>query len=272
MYREIKLLLATLIISSASSLFAISIGTAKKPPDGFYLLNYIIDYRADEVTDKNKNTSLDSFGLRVSQYSLRPLFYKDNFVYFATISLVDKEIAYYNSHKQGLGDISLAIGYFLPFDNIDMGPVLQVTLPSGQYDKNSLNNIGSGTYAIKPEFYVNKIFSKFMLDAAIKYSIKFENHETGIKDGNEVKIESVLAYMYSKKLMFGPSFTYSKSDDKELNGVKINNSDTMIYKIGADIKYPFNKRVGLLLNVMKDIESKNTVKGTTFMLRVSIAF
>ena len=267
-----KTIIFGLLFSITTSIHAITIGTAKHLPDGIYLVNYLFNYQSKKLNDSNKNVKLDNFNLNYTQYIFRPIYYKNNFVYFVTIPFIHKKIGYFNSSKSSLGDSFAAVGYFLPIEDIDIAPVLQIKFPFGEFDKNSNNNIGSDTYSIHPELYINKSFESFELDAVIKYVINFKNTQTGIKNADIFKLESVIGYKASNKLKYGPSFSYSKSHKKEIDGVKIDNSEVINLKVGADIKYFFNKRTDLLFNFMQDIDSKNTTKGFSSMLRVMFIF
>ena len=180
-----------------------------------------------------------------------------------TIPLERKELGLFESTKYGLGDSYLGIGYFLPINSINILPILQVKFPLGNFNKNDQNNIGTGTYSVHPELYINKMFPSFMLDASIEYTINFTNGETNIKMGNRLNLETVFAYIYSTDIMFGPSILYTHSKHQKLNGNSIHGTNTHNLFIGADILYSINKKTKLIFNLMKDTQSKNSPKGTT---------
>lgn len=259
------------LLFSSSQLFAVNLASAVHYPDGLYLLTTLTKYTSKTLTNNNEDTEIENFDLDFSQILFQPIYYHGNLVYAATIPLVKQKLGFLDSTEYGVGDSFFAMGYFLPIESINILPVLQVKLPIGNFDKDNINNIGSGAYAIQPELYINKSFGAFMLDVVGRYEINFTNSDTQIKDGNTLYLEAVLGYSITPQLMVGPSVFHLSSDNIQVNGAKIRNSKVSNLQVGGDILYTLNESTAFILNVMKDVKSKNTTKGimTNFMLILS---
>lgn len=251
----------TLFISLQSNLHAVFIGAGAHYPDGYYVLNTLNSYNADILTDSNGKIQTNDLDLTHTQLITQGFYYTGNFVYFITIPLEKKKIGLFNETKQGLGDSYLGVGYFIENSFMNILSVLQVKFPLGRFDKNAKNNIGTGAYSLHPELYLNKTFSSFMLDVSIEGAINFQENDANIKIGDRLNIESVLAYIYTPSIMFGPSFLYTHSKKQELQGKAIDGTNTQNIFMGVDLLYSVNEDVNFIANIMKDVKSKNSPKG-----------
>ena len=128
---------------------------------GTYFLTYSSVYIADETTDKNGNTGNRDYGYFNAQELLRLCYYSSDFVATALVPVGYTDIHSMNQNSSGLGDINLGAGYFLPFKQIDILPMIFVEFPTGEYNASKAANIGSNQYDIKPMIFLYKSFRRF---------------------------------------------------------------------------------------------------------------
>ncbi len=240
-------------------------------PEGYYLALYPSWYSSDKITDNHGNNADDNFGLDLSMLLLRPTLYTENFVINAIIPVGYKSIDSLNDRDSGIGDIIVGGGYFLPIMWADIVPVLQIKMPAGSFDEDDLVNLGNGQYDIQTEIYLFKSIDKFSFDFALKYWFRFENHDTDLKPGNEVHAEALVTYGLSEKFRLGPSFSFTKSADQEMNGHK--QRDTALKKLSMGCEFVYQaSNAQYLLDVIVDMESENYTKGLLISGRICIPF
>jgi len=181
---------------------------------GLYFLTYTSLYAADEITDKQGQAVKKDFGYLNIQETLRLCYYSPNFV--VTVLM---PFSYANTHSlhqdsAGLGDISLGAGYFLPFKQIDILPMLFVKFPTGEYDASKAVNIGTNQYDIKPTVFLYKTLGNFSIDASAKYHFRLKNEDTGVSPGDEFHLQCLFGYSLNDQFKLGPSLNWMISKEK----------------------------------------------------------
>jgi len=238
---------------------------------GAYFLTYTSVYTADEFTDKNGNTLKKDYGFLNAQELLRFCYYSSDFVATAVVPVGIMDINSMNQNSSGLGDINLGAGYFLPFKQIDILPILFVEFPTGEYNAAKAANIGSNQYDIKPMIFLYKSFGDFSIDAGVKYYFRLKNETTKVLPGDELYVQCLLGYNVTDKFKLGPSINWMISGDKELNGVKVNNSARETLSVGADVYYRFSW-LKLTFTYLYDVHTENSPKGHLFQLKTTYHF
>jgi len=238
---------------------------------GAYFLTYSSVYTADETTDKNGNTSKRDYGFFNAQELLRLCYYSSDFVTTALVPFGDTDIHSMNQNSSGLGDINLGAGYFLPFKQIDILPMIFVEFPTGVYNSSKAANIGSNQYDIKPMIFIYKAFGDFSIDAAVKYYFRLKNETTNVLPGDELYVQCLLGYNITDKFKLGPSLNWMISKDKEQNGVIVSNSARESLSVGADIYYRFSW-LSVTFTYLYDVHTENSPKGHFFQLKTVYRF
>jgi hypothetical protein len=251
--------------------FAVNFYDGARAKQGTYFLTYSSFYTADELTDKNGNISKKDLGLSSAQELLRLCYYSPDFVATALIPFGYMDINSLNQNSSGPGDINLGIGYFLPFKQVDILPMIFVELPTGEYNASKAANIGSNQYDIKPVIFLHKTFGDFSLDAAAKYFFRLKNETTGVLLGDEFYLQCLLGYNLTDKFKLGPSINWMISKDKEQNGVAMSNSARETLSVGADVYYRFSW-LSATFTYLYDVYTENSTKGHFFQLKTVYRF
>lgn len=238
---------------------------------GTYFLTYSSVYKADEATDKNGNTSNRDYGFFNAQELLRLCYYSPDFVATALIPAGYMDSNFLHQNSSGLGDINLGAGYFLPFKQVDILPMIFVEFPTGVYNASKAVNIGSNQYDIKPMIFIYKSFGDFSIDAAVKYYFRLKNNTTDVLPGDELYLQCLLGYNLTDKLKLGPSINWMISKDKEQNGVIVSNSARETLSVGADVYYRFSW-LSVTFTYLYDVHTENSSKGHFFQLKTVYRF
>ncbi len=264
------LIVVFILMTTSAPARAVSYGDGMHAPDGTYFVMYPFWLTADKITDGNGNTALDNMGIDMSGVAFKVLHYTGDMVYVALAPVGELEVDALDDRSSGLGDVVLGAGYFLPIKWADILPAIQFKIPTGPYDDDDAVNFGHGQWDIMLETYLFKVVGKWCYDAALKYWVRLENRESGWKPGNEFRAEGLVTYGFSDKVRFGPAATYVRGSDGEQDGTRFYNSALEKISFGGSAIYHHSPKLLLSLDVMHDVETKNSAEGTFSFLRISI--
>jgi hypothetical protein len=250
---------------------AVNFYDGARAKQGAYFLTYSSVYTADETTDKNGSTSKKDYGLVSEQELLRFCYYSPDFVTTVLIPAGGMDIHSLHQNSSGLGDINLGAGYFLPFKQVDILPMIFVEFPTGEYNASKAVNIGSNQYDIKPMIFLYKSFGDFSIDAAVKYYFRLKNNTTDVSPGDELYLQCLLGYNLTDKLKLGPSINWMISKDKEQHGVSVSNSARETLSLGADVYYRFSW-LSVTFTYLYDVHTENSPKGHFFQIKTVYLF
>ncbi len=251
--------------------FSVDFYDGARAPQGNYFLTYSYVYTADEMTDKNGNTSKSNVGLVNAEELLRFCYYSPDFVATALVPTGFIDIQSLNQNSSGLGDINLGVGYFLPFKQIDILPMIFVEFPTGQYNASKAVNIGSNQYDIKPMIFLYKSFGDFSIDAAVEYYFRLKNETTNVLPGDELYVQCLLGYNITDKFKLGPAINWMISKDEEQNGVAVSGSARETLSVGAEVYYHFSW-LSVAFTYLYDVHTENSPKGHFFQLKTVYHF
>ncbi|MEN6488961.1 MAG: transporter [Smithella sp.] len=264
------LLLALILTLTFNRAFAVNFYDGARAK-GNYLLSYTSVYLADETTDSKGKKSRDNYNLTKVEELFRWSYYTGDFVASALVPVDYMSVGSLDQESSGLGDIIIGTGYFLPFKQADVLPMVFVKLPTGKYSADKAVNIGSNQYDVRPMIFLYKDLGKFSIDAVAKYFIRFQNPDTNVSPGNEFHLQGLVGYNVTDRFKIGPSVNWMISRCKEVNGTKVADSSRETLSMGADIYYRFSK-ISLTANYLCDVYTENSTKGHFFQLKAVYRF
>lgn len=271
MKKIIPILLLTLLLTITSNkAFAVNFYDGARA-EGNYFLSYTSVYLADETTSSNGKKSRDNYNLTKAEELFRWSYYTGDFVASALVPFDYMSVGSLDQDSSGLGDIIVGTGYFLPFKQVDILPMVFVKFPTGEYHADKSVNIGSNQYDVRPMIFLYKDLGKFSIDAVVKYFIRFKNPDTNVSPGNEFHLQGLVGYNVTDRFKIGPSVNWMISRDKEVNGIKVADSARETVSVGADIYYRFSK-ISLTATYLCDIYAENSTKGHFFQLKAVYRF
>ena len=239
--------------------------------EGLYFLTYSSLYYADKTTDAQGKTSKKDYGYSKLEELFRVCYYKKDLVLTAFLPLGRIKSEFYHGSSQGVGDINLGAGYFLPVKDIDLLPMLFVKFPTGEYDSQKSVNYGANQYDIKPALFLYKAINRFSIDGAAKYFFRVENRSTGVSAGDELYLQLLLGWQFNNKFKAGPSLNWMQSGKQVVNGTKVGASQRELFSAGADLYFRFSS-FSATFTYLRDLRVKNTVKGDFFQLKTCYKF
>ncbi|MEN6374360.1 MAG: transporter [Smithella sp.] len=264
------LLLALILTLTSNKAFAVNFYDGARAK-GNYFLSYTSVYLADETTNSKGKKSRDNYDLTKAEELFRWSYYTGDFVASALVPVAHMSVGSLDQESSGLGDILVGAGYFLPFKQADILPMVFVKFPTGEYHADKSVNIGSNQYDVRPMVFLYKNLGKFSIDAVAKYFIRFQNPDTNVSPGNEFHLQGLLGYNVTDRFKLGPSVNWMISRCKEVNGVKVADSSRELLSMGADIYYRFPK-ISLTATYLYDVYTENSTKGHFFQLKAVYRF
>ena len=263
--------LLVILFFTVISLYGVMIGTGKKHPDGTFLIaNYFINYQADIITDNSKKEIVKDYGLNVNTYIFKPVYYGKEFVFNFSLPYTKITRESTNETKYGLGDISIAAGYFIPNDFGDLVIVSNLLIPSAKYDKSDRTalQLSKNRYEIQEELYFFKpvvtTSIPFLIDAAAYYTYRFNDLDTDQQNGYYYGFDLTLSKIESNSLFYGPAINYKKYNKE---GLIVQNEGSEKYQIGFNVLKKLNKSDSITFEYVKDVLVSNTFQGERTMIR-----
>jgi hypothetical protein len=264
-------ILMCLMFTAPNIAVAVNFYDGARAKQGTYFLTYTSVYTADETTDKDGNTAKNDFGLLSAQELIRFCYYSPDFVTTVLVPYGYTEINSMDQDSSGLGDINIGAGYFLPFKQVDILPMIFVEFPTGEYDASKAANIGSHQYDIKPVMFLHKTWGNYSIDAAAKYFFRLKNETANVLPGDEFYLQFLLGYNLTDKFKIGPSVNWMISRDKEQNGVTLKDSARETLSMGADVYYRFSW-LSVTFTYLYDLYTENSPQGHFFQLKTVYRF
>jgi len=263
------LLLLSLIIPRPCQ--AVNFYDGVKAPKGHYVLTYSSYYTADKTTNVDGIVNYNDYDYRKNEETIRYCYYSPDLVLTALVPSGHVHSGVYRMSSQGIGDINLGAGYFLPFKQADVLPALFVKLRNGAYESGKAVNYGTNQYDIKPTVFLYKALGRFSVDAAAKYYFRTQNRATKVSPGDELYLQCLLGFQLNKMFKAGPSFNWMGSTSQKNNGTKVSGSKRESLSIGGDL-YMRLPICSVTFTYLRDIRSKNTTRGDFFQIKTTTKF
>ncbi|NTV49957.1 MAG: hypothetical protein HGA20_09980 [Geobacteraceae bacterium] len=255
------------------------------PPPGMYYLNYLTHYSADRLNDKDGNRVPIDFHVNVSVNVMRPLYMSSVQVgggtlgFYTIIPLVDisgtgTAGAVKDRTKSGLGDISVGSLVAWHGKNWHTAAGLDVTMPTGQYDKAESFNIGRNYWTFQPVLAGTLLTDEGLeLSAKVMYDINTKNTDTEYASGQEFHFDYATAYHMGPWTMGATGYFYKQVTNDEANGVKVGTDGYkgQVFAVGPTIKYDY-KNMSLEAKYQKEMLVENRPEGDKYWLKLIWAF
>jgi len=271
MFKNWILFVISLLFLFPPSCRAVNFYDGARAGKGLYFLTYSSLYYADKTTDKKGKTAKSDYDYLKSEEMLRFCYYSPEAVFTVLAPFGRVSSGFYDTDSTGIGDVNLGAGHFLPFQKADILPMLFVKFPTGEYDSGKSVNYGTNQYDFKPTVFIYKALGKFSLDAAVKYYFRTENPATDISPGDELHLQCLLGWQFSKKFKAGPSVNWMRSNEQENYGLKVSGTEREALSLGADVYFRL-PTFSLTLTYLHDISSENFAKGDFFQVKTCYKF
>lgn len=260
--------------------------TGALPPAGLYYLNYLTHYSADRLNDADGDKLPVDFDLNATANVSRFVYMTEHKLFggdygmYLNIPLVDISATLTtpggssSATTSGLGDIvisPLLIGWHSK--NYHSGFALEATVPTGDYDKNRLVNLGRNYWNLQLVYAGTYLSDNgFELSGKFMYDYNFENDDTDYQSGQEFHFDYAAALHRGPWAFGAAGYYYQQVTEDDGSGV----TDSDGYKgralaVGPVVKYDY-KNMSLEARYQKEMLVENRPEGDKFWLKLVWAF
>ena len=265
------------------------------PPPGFYLIDYTFFYSAHKFKgyggEELKNPPFGGFSMEYYGNVIRPVFVtKKRFLGAVVgmdmgIPLVHKHLKShsFNASNGGLGDIGICpVWLAWPGRIFHIIFSADFFLPTGEYDKRDIANLGNNHYTFEPLLGVTAFLPRgFNVSMGLMYDIHSKNHDyidprtgkdTWYRPGHNLHIDYSIGYQAAKNFQVGLNGCYWEDiTDDEMGGEKIKDSRGQAFSIGPGLIFNTGK-LSVTLKSQFETSVKNRPQGNITWLKLIYAF
>ena len=167
--------------------------TAALPPPGTYFMNYLNYYRATSLKDGSGRDAMPKFDLNAVANVFRFVHVSERQILgaswgmhiFLPLAYVDVDATPGSDSRSGLGDIlfsPMVLGWH--FKNFHVVAAVDTYVPTGEYDKNRLANIGRHYWTFEPACAVTYLADNgFEVSGKFMYDFNLKNSDTDYRSG-----------------------------------------------------------------------------------------
>jgi len=253
------------------------------PPPGLYYVNYLVYYTSDRLNDKSGNKIPIDFHVNASANASRILYMSDKEFLggqlgaYAILSLVhlSANTSVGSKSKVGIGDITA--GPVLAWHinkNLHAATALDITAPTGAYNKNDIANIGRNYWTFEPKAAVTYLSdSGFELTTEFMYDFNTENTATKYTSGQEFHIDYATGYQIGSWKFGAEGYFYKQVTNDHGPGTAANDGNKgQVFAVGPGIKYDFKSGGFLEVKYVKEMFAENKSEGDKFVAKFVIPF
>jgi hypothetical protein len=172
--------------------------------------------------------------------------------------------------KSGLGDMTVGVGLgYHHSPQLHSAVALDLILPTGDYDKNNLANIGRNYASIEPVYVLTYVDPKgFNGDMRIGYLVNRRNKDTNYASGDEWHLDYAAGWGLGNGWTMGVGgYLRQQTGLDEKDGVKLPNSKTSGMAIGPNLKYDSGKGWFVTAKWQFETKVKNGTEGNALWLK-----
>ncbi|MGO4003379.1 SphA family protein [Pseudomonas fluorescens] len=253
--------------------------TGYLPPPGTYLVNYNTLYSANSF--KNSSPVFDDFEVATFASIARLIHVTDKkilggnwamhaFLVYADVNV--KNLAGNSQRQRGIGDLiidPIAIGWHLGNWNVVVG--VDMYLPTGNYDKNDLANIGRNYVTLEPlvDFtYLNDQGYEFSMKTM--FGFNFENNATNYRSGNELHADFVAAKHVGQWAFGVGGYAYQQVSGDSGEGAIFGDFKGRAMALGPQVAYTAKNGVNIAARFQHEFDVKNRPEGDKLWLNFTL--
>lgn len=257
------------------------------PPPGLYYLNYLTHYSANRLNDKDGNKLPVDFHVNATANVFRLIYMTDktflggNLGFYGIVPMVSlggtlspaPGVSLART-KSGIGDVS-----FSPLlvawhgKNWHAASGLDITAPTGGFDKDEAFNIGRNYWTFQP-IVAGTVLTDEGLEVSAKVMLDFntENKATHYRSGQELHVDYAAAYHTGPWTFAGQGYAYKQITKDRADGAAANDGNKgQVLAVGPAVKYDFG-RVSAEVKYQKEMLAENRSEGDKYWIKLISAF
>lgn len=253
------------------------------PPPGFYGMAYMQHYEADDLNGNDGKSLPIDFKLRANVIAPRFVWVTEQKVLggdlavAVTAPLVDLKVSVNgeSDRKQELGDIIVGSGLGYHYsDKFHAVYAVDVIVPTGQYDKNDMVNIGRNYWAIQPVAAFSYVDPAGLnVDVKAMYDFNMENPDTDYKSGQEVHADFAVGWGLNNGWVVGVGgYAYTQTTDDEVDGSRVKDNKGKAFAIGPSIKYSSPDGWFVTAKWQQEQSVRNRPEGEAYWIKLAVPF
>lgn len=248
------------------------------PPPGLYGMMFAQHYTAGQLNDKNGNRVPLNFKLTADVIAPRIIWVTNQKVlggdlaFHAILPLVNLDVTAGNAsqRKSGLGDITtgFSLGYHHS-EKLHTLAGIDVFLPTGDYNKSDLTNIGRNYWAAEPVYIITYLDPKgFNADIKMGYTVNRKNNDTNYTSGQEFHFDYALGWGLNNGWTVGAGgYYYQQTTSDQKNGADLADSKGRAFAIGPSVKYDSGKGWFVTAKWQKEMAVRNRPQGDALWIK-----
>jgi len=177
-----------------------------------------------------------------------------------------------NDDASGVADVVIGVNEAFHSKNRHIIVGIDVTTPTGDYNKNDIANLGKNHYTIEPYALTHYITDTgFEIGAKFMYDYNTENNDTDYKSGQEFHIDYIMGQHFGPYNVGLGGYLYKQITDDKQNGSEIEDYRAQAAGIGPVFKYDY-KSASFTVKYVKDFAVENTSGGDQYWFKINYAF
>ncbi len=253
------------------------------PPPGLYGMVFATQYNATKLKDNSGNDVAPGvFSLKANVVAGRIAWVPGikalggDLVAHAIVPVVDLKVTAPNGvsgSKSGIGDITTGVGVgYHHSPNLHSVVAFDFFLPTGEYDKNSVANVGRNHLAYEPVYAISYIDpTGFNGDVKMGYIMNKRNTATDFKSGDEFHFDYAAGWGVGNGWTVGVGGYYLNqvSDDKAGSNYAgpPSTGKAHAFAIGPSVKYDSGKGWFATLKYQQESSVRNAAQGNQLWLK-----
>jgi hypothetical protein len=263
-----------------------TIDPALMPPPGTSLwLNYITYYMADQFNNSNGDSAVPGYRVSAVAEAARLLHTWtaiDGVAWTSGIVLVandaNLDVPHRSGSGDGLGDLVIQpVLLTVAFGDLHVLGGFDVSLPTGNYNKDNLVNPGLNYTTVAPQVALTWLPTReleFSLFSIAGFNSK--NQQTHYTSGNYFDIDYAIGYRPIPSLhaleFSVVGYWLDQFTDDELNGSQyLDGHRSRVVAVGPQVRYQFTKG-GFALKWLREISAENRPQGERLQLQFAVPF
>jgi Protein involved in meta-pathway of phenol degradation len=253
------------------------------PGTGFLALYYDHGFGNELYSKGSKKNRTTNLVTNVS--ILRPVYFTQigPFTIDPQFLLPFGEATLSNDQSSGVGDLTLAATVWF-INNKENKFIFAytpfLTIPTGQYDRDSSVNLGANRWATKHEICVVKGFGdRTWLEVAVNAQFFFDNDNAAGDNNRKVTAskrpvfggETHLSYDFTKEFFGSVDYYYANGGETSLDGVW-QNDWVSTHTAGVTFAYMLTKQLQFMTHFNTDLAVYNGIRTSTFGVRLGFIF
>jgi hypothetical protein len=251
------------------------------PPPGVYFLNYFEYYSANKFKIKGAG-DMPNFNLKLTADVLRLLYVTKQQIFggfwgmhiFVPFMNVDVTLPVGSQSKFAVGDIIID-PFILSWHTKNWHFVtgLDIFIPTGQYDKNRLANVGRNYWTFEPIVGITYLSdSGFEVSSKFMYDFNTKNNDSDYASGQEFHFDYTVGYKIKDwSLGIGGYYYKQITNDKQYGQTVGDGFKGQVFAIGPQVKFDY-KKMSLILKYQWETAVENRPQGNNFWFKFVYAF